>query len=179
MFPIFDHCNYEEAEQSKVPPFLIVYKHLSQCKTGELTCSVVADKRHVYHMFGCFAGDAILEGGRRPGPVHGPEQAHSYDGPGPSRGTLLPSLSRRVHAGTDRGASRWLPRATQDQGLFYLYLSLLPTLLHKVHAGTDRETSRRLPRTTQDQGLFSLFPWGQDYKKNHKLDSKQISNSPC
>ena len=37
-------------------------------------------------------GDAVIEGGGRPGSVHGAEQALRHDGAGEGRGALLPSL---------------------------------------------------------------------------------------
>ena len=40
----------------------------------------------------------------------------------------------------------------------------------------ERERGRGREREIHYTGMDN---WGQDYKEKHKLDSKQISNSPC
>ena len=43
-----------------------------------------------------------------------------------------------------------------------------------VMTAEERGTGRR-----RDDEVLSNKTWGQDYKERDKLDSKQISNSPC
>ena len=73
----------------------------------------------------CHSGDAVVEGGWRPGAVHGAEQADvTRAGGGEGHRAELPELGRRVHAGLPRLPAGRIPGALQNQRESYLAKSI-------------------------------------------------------